>query len=164
MDEIDQLLLNASTQKAAGKMGEAAENLQKLLDSAKNKQGSVIKGIQEILDKAPQKGKGGGGSPEPKQKRPEQKEPDPRDENDEPKDEPRGDKENPPPSGENRPATTPPPESDLRDVERSDIDRQWGNLPEYLRAIHSKKGGPAVPAKYRRFFEEYVRQNAKVRN
>jgi hypothetical protein len=146
-------------------MGEAAENLQKLLESAKGKQGSVIKGIQEILDKAPQKGKGGGGSGgDPKQRQPDPKDPDQREETPEPKEDPLDAKDDPPPSGENRPAVKPPPEGQMGDADRSDIDRQWGNLPEYLRAIHSKKGGPPVPAKYRRFVEEFFRQNAKVRD
>jgi hypothetical protein len=163
MAEIDQLLLNSSTERAAAKMAEVKEELQKLLEQAKQKQGSVIKGIQEILDKAPQSGKSGGGRQDPKQQKPQQR-PEPRDQNDRDGErEPNEGQRNPPSPGENKPANKQPPESATGTVDRSELDKQWGNLPEYLRALHSVKGGPPVPAKYRRFFEEFIRQNAKVR-
>lgn len=180
MHEIDKLLLDAGTQNAAAKLQQNIDSLQKLLENAEQKQRAVIDGIDQILEKVPQKNKNQQNQQNQNRNQQNQQDQD-QEQQDQRRDsqtpdmqeqqqnrEQRSDQqrnEGPDPvHGENRDAQRPPHEDATGNAVRDDLDREWGELPEYIRKRHMKGETPKIPLRYERYWLEYVRRNSKVQD
>lgn len=65
LDEIDRLLLEASSPKAAQRIEETVKKMDSILDSAGQKQGEAADKMGEIIKLVPRQGGGGGGGAQP---------------------------------------------------------------------------------------------------
>ncbi|MEM7204280.1 MAG: hypothetical protein AAF628_28735 [Planctomycetota bacterium] len=176
MKEIDRLLLEAGrggSRSAAEGMTRVTERLDELLDQSKTSQQTVVERIDELIEeilKMPgqQGGQGQGQSPppppspgsgtnRPRSRRrpsdvPDEHEPQPQGE--QPQDGQREVEED----GQKMPAQQ-VPEDATEELRHQADNERWGMLPLYEEFFKGRGATPAVPEKYRRFHEAFLKNN-----